>query len=530
MRVPATKDTNAREVKASAGAAWGPFKQAQNEQHLMGGISSNGLNGFRSEIQFVIDWTDIAQVTSATMLLFTVGDHAGFVTAKSNLNSIKVAMSPSGWVAAGGGEGGWTGAVAADDWDINASYVAYGRISDVAGTQNAININAIVNAWVPKTAKGTNGAAGKGLLNHGMELYGTNGVRWAVASMDHPNVALRPVLVLEYVPKGGSGLALAETPTGPIPNSTGLNFTGHYEPGRADDHLAASHIVVTAHTGGATAWDSGWLNGSANDVETNTFSAPLPASLKSLTDYDWKVQVRNQRAEVTPFSAVVPFRLTSNPPSLALVGPSGTFETLAGVTFQATYSDPDGPPYPSQVQVQVRDSTPAGDPLWDSGIYWWDSGLSAYLGRAGTSVTDPPGPIDNHIRLLYQGKALGVGSYSFRMRASDQYAAVSPWVYGTFSLTKGYEPSPGDTNFLTGYGRHRQRFRIRIFGMGALRGPGTLLAELYDAANVGASESYNAPGEFFFTLPAIHPQVAVIEPFQTHLAWSCTGARAGSLC
>ena len=55
--------------------------------------------------------------------------------------------------------------------------------------------------------------------------------------------------------------------------------------------------------------------------------------------------------------------------------------------------------------------------------------------------------------------------------------------------------------------------------MGALRGPGQLVAELYDAANVGARENFNAPGEFFFTLPATHPQVAVIEPFQTHFSF-----------
>ena len=62
-------------------------------------------------------------------------------------------------------------------------------------------------------------------------------------------------------------------------------------------------------------------------------------------------------------------------------------------------------------------------------------------------------------------------------------------------------------------------FRIRIFAMGTANGVrGTLVAELTDAANVGASEFYNSRGEFYFTLPATHPQAAVIEPYQTHYA------------
>ena len=52
--------------------------------------------------------------------------------------------------------------------------------------------------------------------------------------------------------------------------------------------------------------------------------------------------------------------------------------------------------------------------------------------------------------------------------------------------------------------------------MGTSAGTGVLVAELTDAANVGASEFYNSPGEFYFTLPATHPQVAVIEPYQCH--------------
>ena len=50
------------------------------------------------------------------------------------------------------------------------------------------------------------------------------------------------------------------------------------------------------------------------------------------------------------------------------------------------------------------------------------------------------------------------------------------------------------------------------------RAPGVPVAIIEDAANIGASEMYNSGGEFFFNLPAIHPQVSVIEPYQVHYA------------
>lgn len=51
---------------------------------------------------------------------------------------------------------------------------------------------------------------------------------------------------------------------------------------------------------------------------------------------------------------------------------------------------------------------------------------------------------------------------------------------------------------------------------GSNRGPNRQVAVIYDAANIGASGFWNSPGEFFFTLPATHPQVSTIEPYQVH--------------
>lgn len=48
------------------------------------------------------------------------------------------------------------------------------------------------------------------------------------------------------------------------------------------------------------------------------------------------------------------------------------------------------------------------------------------------------------------------------------------------------------------------------------RRPGRTVGLIDDAAHIGASEYYNSPGEFYFTLPHTHPQIASIDPWATH--------------
>ncbi len=121
---------------------------------------------------------------------------------------------------------------------------------------------------------------------------------------------------------------------------------------------------------------------------------------------------------------------------------------------------------------------------------------------------------------LYGGPGLPPGDYSCRMQAFDSFGSATGWKYIQFNLTAAYYPEGDDLRVnMTRYGKPPPH-RIRIYAVdltaGKGRGPGKLLAELTDAANVGASEYYNSPGEFYFTLPATHPQVAVIEPYQCH--------------
>ena len=192
-------------------------------------------------------------------------------------------------------------------------------------------------------------------------------------------------------------------------------------------------------------WDSGKLNGGANDTATNTFSVRVPTSLASATFYDWTAKVWNTKGEYTPWSDKLPMRETTNPPSLSAPSPVGkSYGTLDGVTFQATYSDPGGRG-PGRPACRCRSGLlPLQATLSGTATtHLWDSGLTRYSGGSYPSPT--------LVRVRYGGKALAAGAYSWRMRAADDYDATSTWVYGTFTLTKGYEVEPGSEEYLTGY-------------------------------------------------------------------------------
>lgn len=68
----------------------------------------------------------------------------------------------------------------------------------------------------------------------------------------------------------------------------------------------------------------------------------------------------------------------------------------------------------------------------------------------------------------------------------------------------------------TGLSNIRPTQRILIRDMKANRGPGKVIGILEDARNIGVSRYATSPGELYFTLQSLHPQISIIEPFATH--------------
>jgi hypothetical protein len=509
-------------TRSSSGASWADdWKSAKGEEHMLSGMSDDNKTQWRHALQFDLpDWSTIESISRARLHVFTAADHEGVKTKPltDGADNLKVAYKTKAWTEQGGGETVWTGSVVDNGADFSDTYRGYTYVGAQALAEYQVDVLPIVKAWAPDTVK-VNGNPGLGKANYGVVLgyAGSDGLkhRTVMASHKHVDTSIRPFLVLEVVLKGGPGEVTLGPPDGDIPAGVPEFFTGDWAPGRPGDKMAKIGLAVLQTGEDTIRWE---VNPTSNDVATSSFSVRVPAWLKSQTTYTWTVRVQNQRGEWTQYAAPTnTVRLTSSPPSVSAVEPHGTLVTLDSVQFRANYVATAGEYRASGWQVQMRTQLGSGDPTWGDDLLWDTGWMTVPLSWANQDPTSATWV--QYFKTPYGGPGLSPSTtYSYRIRARDAFGGTSNWQYGQFTLSAAYLPPTSDirTN-LTAFAR-QPPFRIRIYGMGTNRGPGKLVAELTDAANVGASEFYNAAGEFYFTIPAIHPQVSVIEPYQTHYA------------
>jgi hypothetical protein len=513
-----TKSSSLRRTRASTSAPWTDnWAQAKGEWHALQGYNSTLTWEFRSLMQFSFALASVKQITSAYLHLFTVTDHAGLKPQAigGTIANLQAAVKKTAWAEAGGGEAVWTGALPNGGAEWNATYRALAHCDDQNFHESVINVMSLVRYWAPKAVLDNTGHACLGQPNNGLVLshYGTASYETVFGSAHHGNVAVQPFLVLNVVLKGGPGDVLTSEPNGDIPVGTPQFFVGAYEPGRPDDNMQT--VYITKKQSGKADVEYAWQP-TADEITNSSFSVPVSlASLALATPYTWVARVKNTKGEMTPYSAPpLTVRWVGTPPVLTAPQPSAvTLDNLISVPFQCQVDVPASHYRATQWRIQLRSQTTPSDPTWESGILW-DSGLMT-VPLSADEVKPVTAAVTQILSTLYGGPTLDPGNYSWRVLATDQYGATSPWLYSNLTVNAPYVADPGSEVNLTGYGKSPP-FRIRIFGMGANRGPGILLAELTDASNVGASEFYNTAGEFFFTLPVNHPQVAVIEPYETH--------------
>lgn len=513
------KDASLRRDRDSASAPWGDWRMAHTEPHLIGGFSPGLWTQYASLIQFDLDWFDIAEVKKAELVVYTADDHEGVKTTKQPLGNMKVVYKKGAWTTAGGGEQGWASGTADNVGSMatDETFRGYVHVSDIALTESVGDITPLINAWAPSSVK-VKGRPGYGRPNYGAILTQAGEVSdnrdWVVGSEQHPNTALRPFLRLTIVRKGGPGIVVALEPQGVFPETDSLAFEGRYEPGRPNDRMVAYDIYLKDEPSGPNLWPNGiGIEANSNEVTSGIFHVEVPSWVKKNHPYLWQARVKTAQGDYTPWTANETFTISTLAPNLDAVGPTGSRPSLHGVYFQGNYRDVNPTPA-SFWEVQVKAATSE----WDDLDLYWDSGrIIVPTTTPVVRETDPPAILQN-LRSLYQGAALPPGDFSYRMRATNTSGGQSAWDEGSFSLTAGYDPNPGAYDFMTGYARKRNQWRILIKTLGANRGPGATIADLRDAANAGASEFYNAAGEFFFTLPVTHPQASVIEPYKAHWA------------
>lgn len=543
-------------------------------------IGRYGIYDYDSFAQFALDWTDVGTIVSAILTVYTDDGLSGIMPATTTespqcyVKRLTSAFSEGVGPSSSFQTNDWTNPASTTS---GQKHPAINRASN--GVTN-IDITDFVELWAPSSVKKRNGAPGSAYTQHGIGFFGDTSTAHNIAlwSEDASDGAMRPYITLTYeygvtVPDMPTNL----TPSGAVDSLP--DFEGDFSDRRTTDTLAYSEVEVytanksgtgdgptsniysTAHgmkagdliyftslTGGTglTALTQAYyvrapsanaftvsltLGGTYVDIGTSytalTFATRLYAQkkaatqtekdadhfihsaalhLRANTNYQWRARVWDNEGQASAWSQGITFSITNNAPTEPVLKPvsGGSYATLDGVQFGASsYNDDDGDDMLSY-QVQMS-AYPQGDARWDDGQYiLWDTGR-VYIA--------PQWPDEWHTK--YGGSPLTAGTYYWRARVWDIKDGVSAWSYATITVTASYAPEPDGTQTSIQL-RPRAPWRIVIKGMGALRGPGTTVAVIEDAKNVGASILYNSPGELHFTLPKGHPQISVIEPKQTH--------------
>lgn len=482
------------------------------------GVGRAGDFVYRAYIEFDLDWSNVGQLVGADIEL-TIEDNL-FENGHGPNAQAEVHRVTDEWAEGGAG---WSHADKVYSQPDNSRQWRSEIIAGGVGSKVTIGCLDLVMQWAPGhiTKYGTN-ETGKGKTNHGILLESVfqdrSLAQFEVASQENNSAGKRPLLIIDYVPQATPPSHNRVDPTDGMPTNN-VDFKVDFSDSNPDDYLTAVGIRLRRKDNnelwemhrGATSSER-----AEGRAEVNVHEV-LPAGQnllgQSVTHYEWKARLKDNEGLWSEWdSGWREFWVTNIAPSVTADAPEmGTFRTLDNVYLKATYLDPDGDSI-AAMQLQARAWAHPADPAWGSGSIGllWDTGLLSPTVEEFYA---------NKVIRLYGGKRLYPGSYTVRVRVMDTGGALSDWAYMNFSLTEAYEPVPGVVPLLSGYARKSAQWRIILYAMGEQRRPGTIKAIITDAAHVGCSQMANDVGEFYFTLPATHPQVGECEPYQRHYSF-----------
>jgi hypothetical protein len=480
-------------------------------------VGRYGTNNYDAFLQFTLSWTGVGKIVRAVLTLYTddgLGILGDVVSATEHPKVVVRRLTGSF------SEGTGSAVFDNDDYTNPAAttsdQVTASMARDSLGVTN-IDITAMVEDWAPSTVKRRNGSPGGKATNYGIGLFGTSstGENWAGISEDAEAIvsALKPVITLTY----DFGHTVPNAPTAMTPSGSVASigsFQGDFTDPRATDKLAYSQVQVYTSaasatgqtvTGGTKVYDRTQAESNTSIINGRFDHIPDNFHPKVNTTYKWRARVKDNEGQWSLYTALTSFSVSNTDPNAPTLAPNGSsYSSLDGILFRGgTFSDADSGDTLLAYQVQLS-AYASGDPHWDDDEFIkWNTG-KRYVASRATSWETP-----------YGGDSLSAGTYYWRARQWDNHQGVSNWSYGTVILTADFiEEAQDSTNAIQM--RPRARWRIVIKGMGTNRGPGTTVAVLEDAYNVGASMLYNSPGEAHWTLGIAHPQLSVIEPKRTH--------------
>jgi len=459
-----------------------------------------------SFLRFADNWTNVGVLHKATLKLYT-DDGFGQIPLPKASDTPKVwaRFCQENWT-----EGSNQTSYETGDWKDPAVFAhsgaPYGQA--MAKQEDGLtnyDITSIVKKWQPISQ------GGKGKTNNGIRLHGKtdNTFAWTGWSDDATN-GLRPSIEIEF----DWGVTVPDTPTtGLVPVGTVASLTV-FEATFSDldtdtpDRLAHSTVQVFDATGADLLFT---IEQPATNAEATAAKSSVAISdsnrelLSANVTYQWRIRQRDDEGQVSAWSAKTNFDISNtSPDDPALVNPADAahFDTLDGVHFRTgAFTDADAGDYMAAYQMQLSIYA-AGSPNWDDADnLLWDTGPVGV--PLETTVADS----------FYTGSPLAAGTYYWRCRVYDQRSGVSGWTTSSIIMDTAFDTVTAPTAIQL---RPQAPWRIVIYDMGALRGPGNVVAILENAKSIGASKMYNSPGEAHWTLPKDHAQLSVIEPKQTH--------------
>jgi hypothetical protein len=240
----------------------------------------------------------------------------------------------------------------------------------------------------------------------------------------------------------------------------------------------------------------------------------LGMSYKGLLLIDTSVNGHNKAAEFYSIEGaeaystdapqiVVEYTVNAKPSKPVIVSPKyGDLQSGTDVTFSAEFVDTDVADTITKFDLEISINSDWSTPFYSSQYSTTATPFTAVV---------PMSNFDSNI------------DYYYRIRTYDQWGTVGLWstdanAYFTAPTNTGGQVDPeGNPNFSTTKTIGRNKYRLEFYPLlASLNGfDPNPCAVIFDAKKIGIAQAVNGPGEFFFTLPSKHAQIAFIEPQRT---------------